>query len=382
MWKVHYSAAVAKIAASLPEFIVVALLIATIAHGPELRASPSVGARATDRSLSQPWVKRGLVISPDFAGPAYAQFASGPSVIRLKDGSLRMYFWAICNQPSHDECNVFLAAESAPGNPFKWSLISSKPLLGTDSRKNIRDKGVALPFVVPRDDGPWLMYYSALGSLDLEPGVRRSARTGLAVSHDEGISWEVFKETVLPTGNPGTYDASLTGSVAVLRTGSHNYTMWYTAGEKYVNFGQYKRGIVHLGLASSTDGVSWQKFREPALRARLNAVDPYEAVVSKPAVLKLDGIYHMWLNSFRMDVLGYRIEYAWSTDGIHWHRNADRPVLPLTPGGFDSRNQSYPSVIDMGDQLWMFYVGDDFGSTGIGLATMDKSALQSGLKAD
>jgi len=48
----------------------------------------------------------------------------------------------------------------------------------------------------------------------------------------------------------------------------------------------------------------------------------------------------------------------------------------LTPGGFGSTNQSYPNVIEKGDELWMFYVGNRFGATGVGWATMKKSALQ------
>jgi predicted GH43/DUF377 family glycosyl hydrolase len=222
------------------------------------------------------------------------------------------------------------------------------------------------------------MYYSGLGSLNLEPGVTRSARTGLALSHDEGLTWHVENEVLLPLGRPGAYDAALTGSVAVLRGGENTYMMWYTAGERYESFGEHKRGIVHLGMARSHDGIAWQKLKAPALRARLDVVDPYEAVVSRPAVLKLHGVYHMWLNVFRMKGLGYRIEYAQSTDGVDWHRFADHPVLPLTAGDFDSKNQSYPCVIEMGNQLWMFYVGDDFGRTGIGLATIDKSALRAG----
>ena len=314
-----------------------------------------------------------------------------------------MYFWALSRVPPGTEANVVLAAEANPKNPFQWKLITNLPLVGPDSTGRIRDKGVALPFVLPRQDGPWLMYYSSLGSLNpKELGAKRSARTGLAVSQDSGLTWQVEKEIVLPTGEAGSYDAGLTGSVFVLRRGCNDYVMWYTAGEKYVHFGKRIRGIVHLGVARSQDGITWEKFKEPAIRARMEAVDPYEAVTSKPAVLHVDGIYHMWFSVYKMapgtipsadfetpnqgggnaqpkpttSEAGYRIEYARSTDGIHWERFADQPVLPLTPSGFDSKNQSYPSIIEMGDQLWMFYTGNDFGKTGIGLATMDKSALQ------
>src|SRR5690606_34036995 len=72
----------------------------------------------------------------------------------------------------------------------------------------------------------------------------------------------------------------------------------------------------------------------------------------------------------------YRLEYARSTDGVTWTRYADQPVLPLTPGGFDSTSQTYASAVDMGEEIWLFYTGDGLGATGIGLATLDKEELQ------
>jgi predicted GH43/DUF377 family glycosyl hydrolase len=347
-------------------------------------------------------VKRGVLIKPGFAGPQSAKLVSCPSVVKLSNGRLRMYFWAADGVPPWHGRHVILAAEADPRDPFEWTLVSPKPLLGPDPSGNIRDRGVSFPFVLPQDDGPWLMYYGTWGSW--APPEEISNRTGLASSNDQGLTWRVISETVLPLGPQGSYDAGLTGSVSVIREAPHRYLMWYTAGERYVHFGARNRGIVHIGAASSEDGIHWKKAREPALRARLDSVDPYEAVLGKPNVLKLDGVYHMWFSVYAMppgahpaapeeryqptqdadrshwrDItsgeVGYHIEYARSTDGVHWERKFDQPVLSLTPGGFDSKNQSYPMVIDMGSQLWMFYVGNEFGSTGIGLATLEKSAL-------
>ena len=45
----------------------------------------------------------------------------------------------------------------------------------------------------------------------------------------------------------------------------NRYRMWYTAGERYVHFGERNRGIVHVGAASSTDGINWKKAeRQPS----------------------------------------------------------------------------------------------------------------------
>lgn len=353
-------------------------------------------------ALAQNWVKRGVILAPGFAGPSSAKLVSVPSVVKLKNGRLRMYFWAADGMPPWHGRHIILAAECSPQNPFVWDLVSSTPMVGPSAEGNIRDHGVGFPYVLARDDGPWLMYYGAWGSW--APPEQASNRTGLAISRDEGITWDVIREAVLPLGKPGSYDAGLTGSVVVTREAPDQYFMWYTAGERYVRFGERNRGIVHVGAATSRDGITWEKRERPAIEARLDRVEPYEAVVSKPFVLKVDGVYHMWFSVYSMSPgsrpndhagpyrrekdedrsnwkaitraeRGYRIEHASSVDGINWKRDADKPVLALTPGGFDSKNQSYPMVVDMGSQLWMFYVGDEFGSTGIGLATLDKSEL-------
>jgi hypothetical protein len=380
-----------------------------VARAAEPAATALGGAAEASLPMEQMWVKRGVILRPGFAGPISSKLVSAPSVVRLGNGRLRMYFWAADGVPPWHGRHVILAAEAAPDNPFLWHLVSSKPMLGADASGNIRDRGVGFPYVLRRDDAPWLMYYGTWGSW--AAGDNISNRTGLAESRDEGMTWTVVRETVLPLGKPGSYDAGLTGSAAVVRDAPDRYLMWYTAGERYVRFGERNRGIVHIGAAQSRDGISWLKYDQPALAARLGDVEPYEAVVSKPYVLKINGVYHMWFSVYAMspgsrpsggaspdsdtrqyrrdqdndgskwkDITraerGYHIEYARSTDGVTWQRAADKPVMTLTPGGFDSRNQSYPCVIDMGEQLWMFYVGDEFGSTGIGLATLDKAEVR------
>ena len=65
-----------------------------------------------------------------------------------------------------------------------------------------------------------------------------------------------------------------------------------------------------------------------------------------------------------------------------WKRNDCSPLerafvaSELTPGAFDSKNQSYPNVVEVGDELWMFYAGNTFGATGVGLAIMKKADLR------
>jgi hypothetical protein len=369
-----------------------AALTATIAASAE-----SVDSRIP---LQQNWVKRGVVLQPGFAGPSSSKFVSSPSVVRLEDGRLRVYVWVADGTPPWLQGrHIIVAAESDAANPFHWKLVSKGALVGPDPGGKIRDRGVGFPYVLPRADGPWLMYYGTWGG-DWSIRQELTNRIGLAVSHDEGLTWTVVKEDLLPSGPPGSFDAGAIPSVGVLRTGKNEYRMWYTTAEKYLRFGEVNQGIMHIGAARSRDGINWDKVERPALRAREAAADPYEACLARPSVLKLDGVYHMWFGVYdmapgsrpkqaspasgapspsgtnRTGAGSYRIEYAHSTDGLSWTRFPDQPVLPLTPGGFDSVSQTYVSVVDMGEQLWLFYTGDGLGNTGVGLATLDKRELR------
>ncbi|MFB3902678.1 MAG: hypothetical protein ACE15E_04440 [Acidobacteriota bacterium] len=334
---------------------------------------PMTGLAGDASQPFQNWVKKGRLIAPGFAGPKSSTRVSAPSVVRLSNGRLRMYFWAT----AQDGSNYIFAAEALPDDIRNWKLVRSEPLLGPVPKGNITDKGPGFPYVLPRQGAPWLMYYGAWGSW--APPGELSNRTGLAVSDDEGLTWRIVDETVLPLGRPGKYDAGLTGSVCVLQTSPERYDMWYTAGERYAILDWirpgFKRGIVHVGHARSSDGMKWVKSACPVLSPRLDSVKGYEAVVSKPAVIVIDGVYHMWLSVFTMDG-GYRLNYARSEDGVEWVRYPDKEIMRLSPGEFDSENQSYANLVDMGDELWMFYTGNNFGATGIGLAALKKSELE------
>ncbi len=346
----------------------------------------------------QQWQKRGVIAAPGFAGPQSSAFVSSPSVIRLENGRLRMYVWVADGAPPWlNGRHLIVAAEADPADPFTWEVVASEPMLGPDPASAIRDRGVGFPYVLPRDDAPWLMFYGTWGG-DWQATQQLANRTGLALSHDEGLTWAVVDEDLLPSGTAGSFDAGAIPSVGVVRNAPDDYLLWYTAAEKYVRFGPVNQGLLHIGGARSRDGLQWEAFDDPVLLARVDAVDPYEACLARPAVIKLDGVYHMWLGVYDMapgnrpsaqtgldasrealirETSGsYRLEYARSTDGVTWTRFADQPVIPLTPGGFDSTSQTYASVVDMGDELWLFYTGDGLGSTGVGLATLDKAQLR------
>jgi len=68
----------------------------------------------------------------------------------------------------------------------------------------------------------------------------------------------------------------------------------------------------------------------------------------------------------------YSMSEAVSTDGYTWDRGEGDENLALTPNPaseWESQMVEYPSIVDEGDQLRLFYCGNGYGMTGIGTAT-------------
>jgi hypothetical protein len=65
---------------------------------------------------------------------------------------------------------------------------------------------------------------------------------------------------------------------------------------------------------------------------------------------------------------GYRIGYAKSDDGLNWFRRDEEAGISLSDFGWDSETQSYPYVMDSDLGRFMFYNGNGFGRSGLGLA--------------
>ena len=119
-------------------------------------------------------------------------------------------------------------AEAAVASPHDWKprggvLLAPQP----DSPFNCR--GPSFPFVVPRDDGPWLMAYCGWGASRTDGTLANT--TGLALSDDAGLTWRYMatpeQQWPLGTSNPSgvnfntdylrDYDCSATGSVSIVR---------------------------------------------------------------------------------------------------------------------------------------------------------------------
>ena len=115
-----------------------------------------------------------------------------------------------------------------------------------------------------------------------------------------------------------------------------------------------------FGLAMSADGASWKRHGSgPVLQGTGGSLDP--------CVVKIGNQFVLWHCG---EVGGkYRILRAMSADSIHWVKDAE-PVLPLgNADDFDGRHHAGLDVILVGDQFLMFFLGNGGKRWSVGLAT-------------
>jgi hypothetical protein len=66
----------------------------------------------------------------------------------------------------------------------------------------------------------------------------------------------------------------------------------------------------------------------------------------------------------------YRLGFARSLDGETWVRRDAELGLDVSPGEWDGDAIAYGTEVVAGGRTWLFYNGDDFGGTGVGVAEL------------
>jgi pimeloyl-ACP methyl ester carboxylesterase len=109
-----------------------------------------------------------------------------------------------------------------------------------------------------------------------------------------------------------------------------------------------------IGYAESTDGLHWNKYvNNPVIIGTENWEGPG---AGKGSVIYKDGIFHMWYDSNSPNSI---IVYAYSSDGINWTKPSEyNPTLISGgEGGFNSFNIGAPSIVSIHNDLLMYFTG-------------------------
>ncbi len=237
---------------------------------------------------------------------------------------------------------------------LKWAEVSPDPVMMTKDVPYAKVAALASDAMV-MDDGTWVMYFYTWNTFS---GTGADGAIGRATAKEPIGPWTPDTEPVLNPGSEGSWDDLRVSSPRVVKTDT-GYTMYYSGSQK--SNGIYTR----IGMATSTDGITWTKYDDPATTDTLySESDPILATgdkqifIGQPMVQQTpDGwtmIYRVVTSPGHM-LLGYTT----SKDGIRW--TYDPKIVIWKPTDIPKSNGFWYTAFVYHDDTYYLYVEGGIG---------------------
>jgi len=314
------------------------------------------------------WKKLGKVFDPTkIEGIEWMkEFAQAPSVL-IFDKFVRVYFSC---RPLPDKNAQYVSytgyVDLNRNNMFEIVNISRKPILQLGETGAFDEFGI-YPTSVIRNGDEILAYYGGWTRCESVPF---DVAIGLAISYDNG-------KTFTRLGNGPVLSSSISEPFILsgpkIRRFNNLWHLWYIAGRKWIPSNGRLEPVYKIRKAHSKDGVTWVKDNKDLISDKL---DENEAQAS-PDVFFYQNKYHMFYcyrygTNFRGS-RGYRIGYASSDDLTNWVRDDSKAGIDISDSGWDDETIAYPHVFELDGNIYMFYLGNQVGRFGFGLAQLEAS---------
>jgi hypothetical protein len=299
------------------------------------------------------WRKLGLIFRPEGRVDWIRSHAWVPTPEPLGDGTVRVYF-AGRNADNLSQIGAFTVHLDHPGEILD---VAPEPLVRLGPLGAFDDSAVLPAWVLNHGKAKYLYYVAWMQGRR----VPYYASIGVAVSRDGGKTFK--KASKGPLLHRDDVDPLFTAAPCV-RIEHGRWRMWYTTNTEWRIVDGEPLPRYHIKYAESDDGVSWRRDG----RVAVDFKNAGEYAISRPWVVRGDGVYRMWY-SYRG--YAYRIGYAESADGIAWERMDSKAGIDVSATGEDSEMIEYAAVVSHSGRQFMFYNGNEFGRDGIFLAVRE-----------
>lgn len=287
-----------------------------------------------------------------------------PGGLVYHDGKFHMIYNAFSAWPGNVEMGYAVSDDG-----ITWEKQGVDPVLRTTDVPYAEVAASASSLLV-EDDGTWVLYFHVWQTRSANLG---SGFIGRATATQPQGPWTVDPEPVLRmSDHADAWDGGQVSQANVHKT-DDGYLMYYTGADR--------RGFMRIGLATSADGIRWEKQDDPATTDALYAQsDPLLApdngswesngIYQSRAVHTPEG-WIMVYKSFGRSPSNNGLGLATSNDGVTWVKAENNPVvLPdIVPGqtGFGQ-----PALLYAQDSYWLYAESVSFNnSAGIFLITRE-----------
>jgi predicted GH43/DUF377 family glycosyl hydrolase len=217
--------------------------------------------------------------------------------------------------------------------------------------------------IIPNDDNSYAPYGYSSTFVIFDDGIYKMWYTSMANSavtyvfyatSPNGITWTPYQNNpVIYPGSYGNWDAGRVSAGPVIKVGN-TYRMYFNAfRDQNENW--------HVGLATSSDGISWEKKPTPILSG-----EGWHNRIAATDVTMIDSIYHLYFSGW-IQPYYYSIGLATSSDGILWEKYSPQPILEKTEIWEDDGVLS-ASIVKENEIYKMVYQGAAPVNTSFGFA--------------
>ena len=313
------------------------------------------------------WKKLGRVFNPREARDRswLREFAQAPCTL-LFDDFVRVYFSC---RPAPDENGQYRSytafIDLKRTNLFEVLRLAAQPILPLGGFGEFDEFGT-YPVSVIRDGRNIVAYYGGWTRCESVPF---NVAIGAARSFDDGETFVKLGRGPVLSYSP---DEPFVLSGPKIRRFGDRWYLFYIAGRKWKIVDSRPEPVYRIRMAWSNDGIVWSKAGRNLIETRLEE----DEAQASPDVFFRDGRYHMFFcyrrsADFRGRENGYRIGYAVSEDLWHWTRDDTKAGIDVAEEGWDSEMISYPHLFELDGETYMFYLGNQVGREGFGLARLE-----------
>lgn len=286
-----------------------------------------------------------------------------PGAVIYQDGMFHMFRNGFRGFPAESQVGYVTSLDG-----YTWTKQGDDPIIET---KDVPYAKIAMyASSVLWEVGCWALFFYTWDSSSY-PSSSVIGRITQCVAGPALTEWLPDPEPILKPGADGEWDEKQVLAPDVLKT-DNGYIMYYS--------GVGASGTQMIGMATSTNGVTWTKYNDPATTDKPFAesdpvFQPAEkgtwdaAWVHQPRVFQTaDGRVMIYRGVSDTRGANMKLGLATSKDGIHWERYAGNPIFK--PSDIKGAHQFwFTNAVLKDDVIYLFVEGDISQTTQIYLAT-------------
>ena len=300
------------------------------------------------------WENVGLIFQPKMENSWWYSHAMAPTAILLNPDTVRIYL-GCWDEEKISRIGFIDVSAKKPSNILG---ISKRCVLDTGSNGCFDDNGV-FPGHAYIHNSKIYLYYTGFQKLSKIPF---SNFCGLAISHDGGENFSrVSKAPVMDRSDEGLFTRA--GNSVLYENGE--FVCCYASGSDWCYISGKSRPVYEVRITKSRDGINFNKVG----RVIIPVDRKNEHGLGRPQLTKIGNAYYVFYTRRTLDFSKYHMGVAYSYDLNSWTR-IDGWLSTIPHYGFASEMVYFPSFIDTKWGKYLFYVGNGFGSGGLGYAKL------------